>query len=561
MLFNGFIGPTYQSSSLNADAEDCLNWYPELVESGAGKNKFVYYRTPGLNLFTTLPHSPVRGVLAGENRLFAVGGSHFYEVMQDGSTVDQGDIGNDGNPVDIVANGAQILLASNGWVWLDTGASVAAVHFINPWTDLVISGSNSHIVSSVLLPFTAGDVGDGIDITGGTGFTVGFLTVLSVDGSGNATLSGSAGTVSSTGGQAAQRVPGVRVSYLDGYFWAQKGFNSNKFYLSYVLNVDLNGGSSWDPTQFATKEGYPDNLAGILADHEEMWLFGDLESSEVWRNNGQVQPNFPYQRDPGAFIHYACTAPFSPLRVNNGVGWLARDVRRGGIMAVYAQGYQPVRISTHAVEQAWGSYTKVSDAISYGEIFNGHHFWNISFPTANATWSYDFTSQMWHRRGYWNGTSVDRSRVAFQGYVGLGTLSPAFYGGDWSTGAIYTVGVNPTNYLTDNLSGTGNSGTLIHRIRTSPYLFNEDLRLFDTRFFLAMQGAPGLIAILDWSDDGAKTWSNQHPAGWQARSNERAGIPWRRIGHSWNRIYRVTIAAAVDVALFNAYLGEIAGAD
>jgi hypothetical protein len=34
--------------------------------------------------------------------------------------------------------------------------------------------------------------------------------------------------------------------------------------------------------------------------------------------------------------------------------------------------------------EAWGTYTKVSDAISYGEIFNGHHFWVISFPTANA---------------------------------------------------------------------------------------------------------------------------------------------------------------------------------
>lgn len=66
------------------------------------------------------------------------------------------------------------------------------------FTDLVIGGTNTQL-TSVLNPFTSAHVGNVINITSGTGFTVGRYQVSSV-ASGVATMDRAVGTASSTGG-------------------------------------------------------------------------------------------------------------------------------------------------------------------------------------------------------------------------------------------------------------------------------------------------------------------------------------------------------------------------
>ena len=50
----GIVGPSYTSQSVNADAQQTMNWYPEQVESGAGNAPIVLYPTPGLKVFANL---------------------------------------------------------------------------------------------------------------------------------------------------------------------------------------------------------------------------------------------------------------------------------------------------------------------------------------------------------------------------------------------------------------------------------------------------------------------------------------------------------------------------
>ena len=66
------------------------------------------------------------------------------------------------------------------------------------YTDLVIQTTMTN-VSSVIRPFVVADVGNTLNITGGTGFTIGRYSIRSVAGN-IATLDASAGTASSTGG-------------------------------------------------------------------------------------------------------------------------------------------------------------------------------------------------------------------------------------------------------------------------------------------------------------------------------------------------------------------------
>jgi hypothetical protein len=50
----GIVGPSYTSQSLNADAQLCMNWYVEQIESGAGNAPVVLYPTPGTLTFVNL---------------------------------------------------------------------------------------------------------------------------------------------------------------------------------------------------------------------------------------------------------------------------------------------------------------------------------------------------------------------------------------------------------------------------------------------------------------------------------------------------------------------------
>lgn len=81
MKFNGFIGPTYQLDSVNVDAQRCINLYPEIIESGNGKEGRVKYlrSTPGLELIKEVGDGPIRCVhVDSVGRTFVVSGNKLY---------------------------------------------------------------------------------------------------------------------------------------------------------------------------------------------------------------------------------------------------------------------------------------------------------------------------------------------------------------------------------------------------------------------------------------------------------------------------------------------------
>jgi len=83
--------------------------------------------------------------------------------------------------------------------------------------------------------------------------------------------------------------------------------------------------------------------------------------------------------------------------MDNSVFWLGADARGQGI--VYrAQGYQAVRISTHAIEFAIQQYDNMSDALAYTYQQDGHTFYVLIFPSADTTWVYDAATGAWHER-------------------------------------------------------------------------------------------------------------------------------------------------------------------
>jgi hypothetical protein len=402
----------------------------------------------------------------------------------------------------------------------------------------------------------------------------------------------------------------VTVSYLDGYFVFNQP-NSQIIWVTQLLD-----GTSVDPLDFASAEGSPDGVVGILSDHRELWVFG-TDSVEVWYDSGAT--DFPLQRIQGAFNEIGCVAPFSIAKLDNGIFWLGTDARGQGI--VYrANGYTGQRVSTHAIEWQIQQYGNISDAVAYTYQQDGHAFYVLNFPTGNTTWVYDVATQAWHERcGFSNG-GFTRHRGNNQCNFGGNILI-----GDYENGNIYQFDLNvyadnsqaqkwlrswralPTGennlkrtaqhslqidiesgvglnlypeYLPENITTQTDINLIAEYVQT--YLATQSNDILTTEsgdefeplgqfnlpdvdingYELVTTGylaAPGYNpeVMLRWSDDGGHTWSNEHwsPIGKIGEYYKR--VFFRRLGMTMkirDRVYELSMTDPVKIAIMGAQL-------
>lgn len=338
----------------------------------------------------------------------------------------------------------------------------------------------------------------------------------------------------------------THIRFLDGYFVFPFP-DSGRFGITALY--DATDVSSLD---FATAEGSPDNLVAILVDHRELWLFG-TRSIEIWFNSGDV--DFPFDRIQGAFIEYGCGAAFSVANLDNTIYWLGAD-EKGQHMIFRATGYQPQRISTHAIEYAIAGYSasSIANARAFAYQQEGHSWYVLNFD--EATWVYDVATSLWHERAYLlPDGSFTRHRV--QCYTaGLGMN----LGGDYYDGRIYELDLD--TYTDD--------GAEIARLRRCPHFAADDLQwLFHHRFQLDLEAGVGRDAgatpgvtpelMLRFSDDGGHTWSYEKISSTGALGQYRYRALWRRLGKSRDRVYEIRQTDPVKVAWINAKVDITAG--
>ena len=337
----------------------------------------------------------------------------------------------------------------------------------------------------------------------------------------------------------------VTVGYLDGYFVFNEP-NSQKVWVTQLLD-----GTSVDPLDFASAEGSPDGLVGLIVDHREAWLFG-TDSVEVWYDAGLA--DFPLTRIQGAFNEIGCVSAFSIAKLDNGLFWLGTDARGQGI--VYrANGYTGTRVSTHAIEYAIAQYGNISDAIGYTYQQEGHAFYVLTFPSANATWVYDVATQAWHERAGWNTSTgqFTRHRSNCQCKFSGNTVV-----GDYENGNIYTLSLN---VYADN----GGVQKWLRSWRALPTGTNNLKRTAQHSLQLDCESGTGLVTgqgsdpeiMLRWSDDGGHTWSNEHLSKMGKIGEYYRRVFWRRLGMTLklrDRVYEVSGTDPVKTAIMGAEL-------
>jgi hypothetical protein len=337
----------------------------------------------------------------------------------------------------------------------------------------------------------------------------------------------------------------VTVGYLDGYFVYNEP-NSQKVWVTELLD-----GSSVDPLDFASAEGSPDGLVAINVDHREAWLFG-TDSIEVWYDAGLA--DFPLTRIQGAFNEIGCVAAFSIAKLDNALFWLGTDARGQGI--VYrANGYTGVRVSTHAIEYAIAQYGNISDAVAYTYQQEGHAFYVLTFPTGNATWVYDVSTQAWHERAGWNTAlgEFTRHRSNCQCNFGGNTVV-----GDYQNGNIYTLDL-------EVYSDNGGIQKWLRSWRALPTGANNLKRTAQHSLQLDCESGTGLVTgqgsdpeiMLRFSDDGGHTWSNEHLSKMGKIGEYYRRVFWRRLGMTLklrDRVYEISQTDPVKAVIMGAEL-------
>lgn len=328
-------------------------------------------------------------------------------------------------------------------------------------------------------------------------------------------------------------------TFIDNFF-VVTGNGTGQFYWS-----DLLDGSTWNGLDFASAEGAPDNAVACIADHRELWIFGE-NTTEVYLNTGDAA--LPFERAGNAFIEHGCASPWSVAKLDNTVFWLGADDRGEGTIW-RAAGYSPQRISTYAIERAIASYGSISDAVAYTYQDQGHDFYVINFPTGETTWCYDAAVGEWHERCWRDPLSgaLNRHRGQVQAFFGRRQVL-----GDWQDGRLYTL---EHDVATDD-------GATILRLRSTQAASDLDAmnRVFYGRFEVDLEKGQGNtvdpgadpIMLLRYSNDGGYTWSNPREARMGRAGEYRTRCKWERCGSARSRVWEVSWTDPVVAALFGA---------
>ena len=500
------IGGSYQSQSVNADAQVTKNWYVEQVESQYGKSAMVLYPCPGTTLFVALPGTPERGELEINGRAFAVSGTNFCEVFANGTFNVISQVLNDLLPVSMVASPQQLLLASGGNLYVY-------------WLQTTVGGSN---------PQPAG-------------------TFMQVPAATFTLPSGANGQVS-------------QVEYIDGFFIVLLR-NSQVLYISTPLDA-----STWPALQKIIVTVFSDNVQSIIENQRRLYVQGRKRGTVYYDSGG---PNI-FDVDPSGTSESGSVAVFGVCRADNTIFWVDQDERGAAVarrMSGYTPqriSNHAVELAWRGYIKNPNIGT-ISDCVTYAYQDQGHTFIRFNFATAQASWCYDVATNMWHEVAFWNaGTGTYSAHKSQNHMYAFGKHLV----GDPQSGNIYDMETpfaatgGGWNFATDA------GGALIRRLRRSPHISIENKYQFFSEVIIDAEtglgpepplldgagNARGPKLTLRWSRDYGHTWSNEYDLDAGQGGDFRHRLRKARLGRARDMVIEISTSDPIPWRIIEGYL-------
>jgi len=117
-----FVGGSYQSRSINVDAQSSINCFVEM-DNQSPRAPLALYGTPGTISRLKLPSSPVRGCIVGLDASYWVAGNKVYKVTTGFGYSEIGTIDTSVGAVSMSSSGQQIIIVDGIAGWIITLAS------------------------------------------------------------------------------------------------------------------------------------------------------------------------------------------------------------------------------------------------------------------------------------------------------------------------------------------------------------------------------------------------------------------------------------------------------
>jgi hypothetical protein len=544
----GFVGGAYEAPNLSQDAQRLINWYVEIDRSPGAKEAVGLLGTPGLNpVINSFVTGPVRGswVLPGNQQcLFVVSNIVYVATVTTQAT--QGNIAQFSTTQvgTLLTNNGRVVIRDNGPLFNGLGGYAVLVDGTYGYfyqltgTSKTVTFTGNLTSTLATISFTGGAlvpntliVSSGV-ITDSAAALPGSTTITSISFTLNTITLSNPAAASQTGDTFSLTIPAFgqildpaflgadRIAFIEGWLiFNQPG--TRTFYTNAPVAYTLTFAGAF----YALKDAFTDNLNTLFEQNRELWLIGDTRS-EVWFNSGGA--NFAFSRLPGVGPRIGCAAKHSIAQVGQEYCWLGRIGEQGENVIVMTNQYSWSRVSTHAIDHAIASYPLVSDAIADSYEEDGHLFYQITFPTADATWCLDVTTWEesqgkfgWFQRLSWNTNTGTYHRHQANTMVNFADVRMV---GDYQTGQVHQ---QSRQFFTD-------AGNVLRCQRRTPHVWSRRNRKRVFASSLQIEFKPGVglqtgqgsnpQCMLRWSDDGAQSWGGEMwtPIGMAGDTQNRA---------------------------------------
>ena len=541
----GFVGPSYEAPSIYVDAQECINFFPEIdpLKEPGQRGVVALYPTPGLTTVAVLNSGEVRGLrtVSGGQQMVAVCGPYVYVLTSNLTPTIVGFLNTTTGRVGITDNGINVYIVDGAYryTWrISTPANAVFTGAVSG-TTLTVTAMSSGAIAAGQRLFGVGVATETVITALGTG----------TGGVGTYTVNVSQTVASESLSSAA--VGAVVTGAIAGTTLTVSAVTSGVLYLGQTIQgagVTANTMITALGTGTGGAGTYTVSTSQTIASETLYALnFTQIPSSDGAFSGGNtvdtVDNYFVYNR-PGT-QQFGASDPLSPI--SQSTSFASKDGSPDNLVSIIVD-HREVFLLGEASSEVWidvgavpfpfqripGTSTQhgiaavysmarlansfayvsrnnrgqgmivqmngyipqristhaventlvnqyIDDAIAYTYQLEGHECYVVTFPTIDLTWVYDSTTQMWHK---W--LSVDNANVYHRH---RSNCSAVFQNmvlvGDYANGKIYEL--DRSNYTDD--------GSEVRRLRRAPHLVADLQRQYFDEFQIQFQPGVGTTGV------------------------------------------------------------------
>ena len=150
----GFVGPSYEAPSIYQDAQECINFYPEIdpAKQPGERGVIALYPTPGLTVKAVLPNQQeVRALhaVSGGEQLIAVCGPYVYALTANLVPSVIGQLNSSSGIVKITDNGVNVYIVDGAYryTWYISSPAAAVFTGSTSGTTLTVTSVSSGTIA------------------------------------------------------------------------------------------------------------------------------------------------------------------------------------------------------------------------------------------------------------------------------------------------------------------------------------------------------------------------------------------------------------------------------